>query len=67
MCRNSVVNVIEIEKESISKTVTTCLRPYRKPGLTQYILEIQTNLKFDTQYTTTQTYDHNIQFKSSFQ
>ena len=24
----SVVNVIEIEKESISRTVTTCLRPY---------------------------------------
>ena len=28
MCRNSVVNVVEIEKESISTTVTTCLRPY---------------------------------------
>ena len=38
MCRNSVANVIEIEKESISTTVTTCLRPYgnqalaRQPG-----------------------------------
>ena len=28
MCRNSGVNVVEIEKESISTTVTTCLRPY---------------------------------------
>ena len=26
MCRNSVVNVVEIEKESISTTVTTLLR-----------------------------------------
>ena len=33
MCRNSVVNVIEIEKESISTTVTTCLRPYENQAL----------------------------------
>ena len=33
MCRNSVVNVIEIEKESISTTVTTCLRPYGNQAL----------------------------------
>ena len=33
MCRNSVVNVVEIEKESISTTVTTCLRPYRNQAL----------------------------------
>ena len=33
MCRNSVVNVIEIEKESISTTVATCLRPYGNQAL----------------------------------
>ena len=33
MCRNSVVNVVEIKKESISTTVTTCLRPYGNQAL----------------------------------
>ena len=39
MCRNSVVNVVETEKESISTvrhvydTVTTCLRPYGNQAL----------------------------------
>ena len=33
MCRNSVVYVIEVEKESISTTVTTCLRPYGNQAL----------------------------------
>ena len=33
MCRNNVVNVIEVEKESISTTITTCLRPYGNQAL----------------------------------
>ena len=35
MCRNSVVNVVEIKKESIDSydSVTTCLRPYGDQAL----------------------------------
>ena len=45
MCRNSVVNVIEIEKEFISTTVTTCLRPYGNQVLSSRVYCVLTNSK----------------------